>query len=94
MIPAYINEGLTVNQRSFILYFQGGAVSVSSIEKKEKFTFGRMDSIRAFNTGSEANEMLRGLRYFERGIQSKDPKLKDKPQYSWGPVSIKYSRPS
>ena len=63
---------------------------MSSIEKKEKFTFGRMDSIRAFNTGSEANEMLRGLRYFERGIQSKDPKLKDKPQYSWGPVSIKY----
>ena len=67
-----------------------GAVSVSSSaidgKQEQKFNFGRMDSIKAFNTGSEANEMLRGLRYFERGIQSKDPNLKDKMPYSWGPV--------
>ncbi len=64
-------------------------MSVSSCGTKEKFNFGRMDSIKAFNTGSEANEMLRGLRYFERGIQSKDPKLKDKLPYSWGPVMMR-----
>lgn len=68
-----------------------GAISMSSHipSKVEPFTFNRSDSIKAFNTGSEANEMLRGLRYFERGYQSKDPKLKDKMPYSWGPVDMR-----
>ena len=47
-----------------------------------------MDSMRAFNTATDANEMLKGLRYFERAISSKDNSvIKDKPAYSWGPVS-------
>ena len=32
--------------------------------------------------------MLRGLRFFERGIKSREPKLNDKLPYSWGPVCI------
>ena len=72
----------------------GGAVT-SGTSAESKFTFDRMDSISAFNSGSEANEMLRGLRYFERGVhpssgqQSKVVTLKDKLPYSWGPVDMK-----
>ena len=51
-----------------------------------------MDSMRAFNTATDANEMLKGLRYFERAISSKDNSvIKDKPAYSWGPVSFRFS---
>ena len=70
---------------------EGGAVSLTSSclgAEKDKFKFGRMDSMRAFNTATDANEMLKGLRYFERAISSKDNSvIKDKPAYSWGPVS-------
>lgn len=72
---------------------EGGACSASSStvvsRDSSKFVFERMDSIRTFNSGSDANEMLRGLRYFERAIQSKDPKIRDKPTYSWGAVDMK-----
>ena len=48
--------------------------------------------MRAFNTATDANEMLKGLRYFERAISSKDNSvIKDKPAYSWGPVSTCFS---
>ena len=69
-----------------------GAVSLTaSCVTQEKFKFGRMDSVRAFNTATDANEMLRGLRYFERAITSKDSAIKDKSAYSWGPVSKYYT---
>ena len=62
----------------------GGAVTESSHStSREKFIFGRMDSMKAFNTSTDANEMLRGLRYFERAV----PTSNDKPPFTWGPVS-------
>jgi hypothetical protein len=56
---------------------------IGSIEWKSAFSlFFRI-------SGSDAAEMLRGLRYFERGIHSKEPKIQDKPAYSWGPVDMR-----
>ena len=43
-----------------------------------------MQSIRAFNVSSDANEMLKGLRYFERAAKTATP---EKPPMSWGRVS-------
>lgn len=45
-----------------------------------------MQSIRAFNVTSEANEMLKGLRYFERPAKNSTPQ---KPALSWGKVDMK-----
>ena len=44
-----------------------------------------MQSIRAFNVSSDANEMLKGLRYFERAAKTATP---EKPPMSWGRVSF------
>ncbi len=44
-----------------------------------------MQSIRAFNISSEANEMLKGLRYFERPAKTGIPKA----ALSWGKVDMK-----
>ncbi len=53
----------------------------------QRSTFGRLNSIRAFSVTSEANEMLKGLRYFERPSKANAPQ---KDPLSWGKVSIKH----
>lgn len=49
-----------------------------------RFQFGRMASVTAFNGSSEANEMLKGLRYFEKSSKAD----KSKKPMTWGVVSI------
>nr|CAB3262219.1 uncharacterized protein LOC100178725 [Phallusia mammillata] len=48
----------------------------------EKVKFGRMASVQAFNKRSHANEMLNGLRYFERAQKG------TKSEFSWGEVEM------
>ncbi|XP_059143414.1 uncharacterized protein LOC131930805 [Physella acuta] len=47
--------------------------------------FQRLSSIDAFNQRSHPNEMLTGLRYFERAAKS-DNGASGKPAFEWGPV--------
>jgi hypothetical protein len=63
-----------------------GAITESSIfSSSQKTDFGRMQSIRAFSISSEANEMIKGLRYFERASKSGLAK----PALSWGKVDMR-----
>ena len=80
---------LFLNVFEFIsfLYFllPGGAVSASAeFSSSLRFSFGRMASVSAFNVSSDANEMLKGLRYFEKTSKT-DPTKKP---MSWGIVRI------
>ncbi len=58
----------------------------SAFTSTQRTSFGRLQSIRAFNVTSEANEMLKGLRYFERASKNSIP---PKPAMSWGKVSLR-----
>nr|XP_002122975.1 uncharacterized protein LOC100178725 [Ciona intestinalis] len=53
----------------------------------ERVKFSRTASVQAFNKRSHANEMLNGLRYFERPLKA-SPNQKEKPQFSWGDVDM------
>ena len=67
------------------LHFLFPGISQSAdFSATQRHDFGRMQSIRAFNVSSDANEMLKGLRYFERAAKTATP---EKPPMSWGRVS-------
>ncbi|XP_059091755.1 uncharacterized protein LOC131887219 [Tigriopus californicus] len=77
--------GQVLDVQSLWEFEANGAVSASSaFSNAQKSNFGRLQSIRAFNVSSEANEMLKGLRYFERTVKN-DP---DKMPMSWGKVEM------
>ena len=58
----------------------------------DKPQFGRFKSVDFFNQQSQPNEMLSGLRYFERVIKEVSPLTKEpivaKEPYSWGKVDM------
>ncbi|XP_074641598.1 uncharacterized protein LOC141899287 isoform X2 [Tubulanus polymorphus] len=66
-----------------------GTTAVSDSTQVElegnKSRFERMSSMDTFNQRSHANEMLTGLRYFERQIKS-DKDGEGKPPFDWGNV--------
>ena len=68
----------------WLFFLTGGSVTASAqFSSSLRFSFDRMASMTAFNASSEANEMLKGLRYFE-----KTSKLNpDKKAMSWGEVN-------
>ena len=68
----------------WLIFRTGGSVTASAqFSSSLRFSFDRMASMTAFNASSEANEMLKGLRYFE-----KTSKLNpDKKAMSWGEVN-------
>ncbi|XP_014674733.1 PREDICTED: uncharacterized protein LOC106814873 [Priapulus caudatus] len=61
------------------------AVSASFDMEKDKLKFERMPSVDSFNQRSHPNEMLTGLRYFERPIIDKMGEV-TKPAFDWGLV--------
>jgi diadenosine tetraphosphatase ApaH/serine/threonine PP2A family protein phosphatase/Ca2+-binding EF-hand superfamily protein len=65
----------------------GSAVSCSAQDQLEgdKYKYHRMPSVDAFNQSSHANEMLNGLRYFERRIKGLNGGL-TKEAFDWGQV--------
>ena len=65
-----------------------GAVSSNSVFAPELRTrLERIHSVRAFNTSTDANEMLRGLKFFERATNGNERTPK-KPALNWGNVSL------
>ncbi|XP_076801444.1 uncharacterized protein LOC143445924 isoform X2 [Clavelina lepadiformis] len=53
----------------------------------DRVKFSRTASVQAFNKRSHANEMLNGLRYFERPLRD-DQVPGGKPPFSWGKVDM------
>ncbi|CAF1660615.1 unnamed protein product, partial [Adineta ricciae] len=65
-----------------------GAISGSTalFFDDDHIKFDRINSQDCFNQRTHANEMLNGLRYFERGSKEGGPALKD--PYTWGKVDM------
>ena len=75
---------LYVKRKLFLAVLVSGAVSKSSkFTSSQQTDFSRMISVQAFNVSSGANEMMKGLRYFERGSKTTNP---EKLPFSWGKV--------
>ncbi|XP_037566856.1 uncharacterized protein LOC119446493 [Dermacentor silvarum] len=71
---------------------EGTAALTKSSRLGEKTRFERLPSMDSFNQKSHANEMLAGLRYFERAIRKDNPEGRpgggrmSKDAFSWGEV--------
>ncbi|ELU04421.1 hypothetical protein CAPTEDRAFT_110040, partial [Capitella teleta] len=65
-------------------------ISLTAMKKLEtdKTRFSRMSSVDSFNQRSHPNEMLTGLRYFERGIKAQNgaPSKVSVEAFDWGQV--------
>ncbi|CAF0863250.1 unnamed protein product [Rotaria sordida] len=80
--------GVVVNITSLYDLDVAGAISGSTalFFDDDNGKFDRINSQNCFNQRTHANEMLHGLRYFERGAKEGGPALKD--PFSWGKVDM------
>ncbi|XP_078587123.1 uncharacterized protein LOC144868595 [Branchiostoma floridae x Branchiostoma japonicum] len=60
--------------------------SIGTVLEGDKTRFQRLPSVQCFNQKSHPNEMLTGLRYFERPVKRPDGTI-EKKSFEWGPVN-------
>eukprot|EP00795_Rhopilema_esculentum_P015161 gene15161-6353_t len=67
-------------------HLPGNGASIFSDEMKAKFL--RLTSVDSFNMNTPANEMLTGLKYFERPIKVNSAGVNPKSAFTWGVVDM------